>query len=257
MAALALFLSALLAVTSAQSCTFTAKDAATRTAYQYDLSGLTHAAGMADYSYGPDAYGNTFYINFCGDTTVGCTSQAVCQRARNNYYYGCGASAKQTFMKTNLTGQTLGTGVMLLYSGGDACSDGPLRMTLIYVSCNPNASPGWFYDAYEGNCAYTLKMWSKYGCGTTVPYVPESSSSSHKGGGGGSGIGVGGILLILLVVCVVVYFAAGAVYQWKFKEPTTAREYVIHNEFWCGIPLLVKDGVMFIAHGCNRDYSPV
>jgi hypothetical protein len=59
-------------------------------------------------------------------------------------------------------------GVMVTYSDGEQCTGGPKRQTLIYVSCNKSADPGYFYEAEEGDCSYVLKMWSAAGCGVMV-----------------------------------------------------------------------------------------
>ena len=54
------------------------------------------------------------------------------------------------------------------------------------------------------------------------------------------------------------YFALGAVYQWKFKEAKEFRDFIIHNAFWFALPGLIKDGVMFIAHGFKKgDYTSI
>lgn len=96
-------------------------------------------------------------------------------------------------------------------------------------------------------------MWSIAGCGTEVD--PGEPSESEKKGGG---FGAGSVILIILIVCVVVYFAAGAVFQWKVRGASTPREFIINNEFWFALPLLVKDGVLFIAHGFKKgDYTSI
>ena len=61
-----------------------------------------------------------------------------------------------------------------------------------------------------------------------------------------------------LVILIVLYFGLGAVYQWKFKEAQTPKEFIIHNEFWFALPGLIKDGVLFIIHGFKKgDYTSI
>ena len=244
-------LAALCVVAFAQKdCTTVLKDEATKKAYKYDLSALYHSAGAPDTLSYMDTNGNTFYVNFCGETTATCTSgTAVCQQASNLLYYSCGMLSSQSFGKSNLTGDTISNGLMVEYGNGQACSDGPHRHTAIFLSCSVSANPGYFYGAAEGDCAYTLKMYSKHACGTEVDY-----SSGEAAGG----TDVALVILIILIVAIVLYFVLGGVYLWKKAGASSLGEMIINKEFWCDLPFLVKDGFMFIIHGFKKgDYLSI
>eukprot|EP00727_Mastigamoeba_balamuthi_P011021 m51a1_g6541 hypothetical protein (420) ;mRNA; f:58884-60367 len=150
----------------------------TKETYYYDLSALSHAPGAPDLVAGPDAYGTAFYVNLCGATTAPCSAPdtAVCQKASNGDYYGCG---------TRLPGE----GVAVSLEGGQRCSGGAQRRTAIRVVCDPRAVPGFFVAAAEeGPCSYALTLNSSAGCGSTTPrgrlpaaYVASALSSELLG----------------------------------------------------------------------------
>ena len=86
-----------------------------------------------------------------------------------------------------------------------------------------------------------------------MPY--DGSGAVGSGSVSGGGIGAGSIILILLCVAIVVYLVAGAVFNWKVRGATFAKEMIPNNQFWFALPLLVKDGVLFITHGFKKgDY---
>ena len=234
-----------------KDCSTVLKDEATKKAYKYDLSPLYHSAGANDNLQFNDNMGNTFYVNFCGETSASCTAgTSVCQKASNNYYYSCGKLAHQSFGPSNQTGDSISTGIMVEYGNGDVCSDGPHRHTAIMLSCSTTADPGYFYGGSEGDCAYTLKMYSKHACGTEVDY--------DSGEAGGSSSTAATVVLILLIVGIVLYFVIGAVYLWKVRGATSIGEMIINKDFWCDLPFLVKDGFMFIIHGFKKgDYLSI
>ena len=61
--------------------------------------------------------------------------------------------------------------------------------------------------------------------------------------------------LCSLIVGIVLFFAGGALYNWKLKGASTIPEFIIFYEFWITLPGLIKDGVLFIAHGFKKgDY---
>ena len=122
-------------------------------------------------------------MNFCGYTTAICTiGSSVCQYASNGQYYSCGMLDSQTIYA--LSSEDPGKGLVVKYGGGDQCSGGPMRATTINIVCAEDA-PGYIYSAEEGDCDYTLSMYSKVACGKSVKY------------GSGGGIGAGSIILIM------------------------------------------------------------
>jgi hypothetical protein len=209
----------------------------------YNLTSLWHTNGNDDMSFTVGKTGDSFFVNLCGTTKAACKNpQSVCQRAANLKYFGCGVPTTQVIYASTATSPE--KGIMVGYGNGDKCTDGPSRSTVIQINCNPTAVKPVITNAVEGDCDYTISIDAVAGCGVKTSSI------------GGGGIDAGGIILIILLVLVVVYFAGGAVYQWKIKGATAPLEFIIHREFWFSIPLLIKDGSCFIAHGFKKgDYT--
>lgn len=216
--------------------------------YQYDLSALgrqTLRVSMDDKDY---------FVSVCGSVTRGCRSgTSVCQLDNDAGYRSCGALATQRW--STVASNEPGTGLTVEYTGGDACDDGSgtQRKSTLTLMCD-RTEEGRLVDVMASACEFFFTVLSKHACGTV-----------HRGGASGSDEPSSGksdtaalVVLILLLVAVAVYFAAGAVYQKKVHDPQSAREYVIHNGFWCALPGLVVDGCKFIVHGCKKgDYVSV
>jgi hypothetical protein len=241
-ALLVLAVVASVALSDVMNCKYTAnKDGSSS---DYDLSSLIHTA-EPDFR-ATDDPGHVYYFNVCNDVMYsGCSDMkaGVCQYARSGAK-NCGLTAQMKFFPTNATGVANDKGVLLAYTGGDPCDGGPIRQSLIYFHCSTDVEPS-IGQVVEDECAYSLTVEATVGCG-------------KSSGGGSSGLSAGGIILIVLVVLIVVYFAGGAVYQWKINNAQAPSEFIIHRDFWFAIPLLVKDGACFIAHGFKKgDYTAV
>eukprot|EP00727_Mastigamoeba_balamuthi_P000172 m51a1_g10151 hypothetical protein (429) ;mRNA; r:3464-4959 len=143
--------------------------------FHYDLSSLNHAPGLPDLVAWPTASASALYVNLCGATTAPCgiPHTSVCSRSTNGSTVACGAYTTQQIRASDLAGVLPGKGVAVTYTGGAGCPGGATRSTTVYVSCDPGAVPGRFYEAEEprnASCAYVLKMRSAAGCGAEVPY---------------------------------------------------------------------------------------
>jgi len=251
---------ALLAATAAAvECEGTVSDVKNHRSYKFDLSPLHHD----DSTYVDTLWYRTddntiYYVNFCGQTASACESDdtSVCIRTPNgeDYKYSSGGkTSSQKITVAEAKDQSPSSSVTVTYSDGDSCASGKYK-TKIYINCQQTANPGYFYniDQSSGNCDSTLYMWAAAGCGKEVPYVDPPVDDDSSGDAGETAAIV---ILVLLLVAVVVYFAAGAVYNWKVNDAHEFSEFIIHKDFWCGLPSLIKDGVMFIAHGCKKgDY---
>jgi len=212
--------------------------------YSFDLTGLCHAKTADDYHARDEDY-NDYYFNICGEVSTAsqaeCAGAAVCQYAASGDYYNAGSLSTQAFTANTEVKQP-GQGIIVTYSGGQQCSSGS-RQTAIYLECDPTVEQPIFKEVEEADhCAYKVHATSKYACGVSA------------GGSDTAGL----VILLIIIIAVVLYFAIGAIYQKKVKNASTAREYIIHNEFWCALPLMIKDGVLFIFHGCKKgDYVSV
>jgi len=210
--------------------------------YKYDFS----KNQIEDMFYYIQDEGSYIYVNICHPSHLNCREgTAVCHY---NYekYESLGMLSTQKFDKPE--GVEPGMGVSITYNGGDACTTDNYQ-TMIVATCD-NSTTGEIRSVLVGECWYKVFFASKFACGVLVSENKESTSTA--------GETAAIIVLVLLLVTAVLYFGLGAVYQKKTKDPGTLREYIIHNEFWCAIPGLIKDGVLFIAHGFRKgDYISV
>jgi len=252
----------LAATAAAVECVGTISDVKNHRSYQFDLSSLHHD----DSTYVDTLWYRTddntiYYVNFCGQTASACESEdtSVCIRVPDGddyKYNGGGRTSTQKITIAEASDQSPSSSVTVTYSNGDNCAatNGNYK-TKIYVNCQQTANPGYFYNIDQPNsCDATLYMWAAAGCGKEVPYVdpPDDDSSAD------AGETVAIVILVILLVSVVVYFAAGAVYNWKVNGASEVSEFIIHKDFWTSLPFLVKDGVMFIAHGFKKgDYVSI
>jgi len=233
------------------NCKFDIVSANDQKTYTYDLSKMSHPAGQKDDLYFRLDDGSYIYANICGPSAERCKSgSAVCMRGSDySTYTSLGMVSTQE--ANDDPELEPGTGLSLTYSGGDDCILGSWQ-TVMTLQCDKTRD-GEITEVETGECWYRMTILSKYACG----------SSSGSGGGDNSsspdaGEVVALVILIILLVAVVVYFGVGVVYQRKVKDAATLREHIIHNEFWCSLPLLVKDGVLFIFHGCKKgDYLSI
>lgn len=243
-------------------CEGTVSDTRNKKSYHYDLSSLYHDDAGQDVLWYRSDDDTIYYVNPCGQSSSACMAPDTCVCIRKEYndptsgttydFISGGKTSTQKISIAEASGQSPSSSVTVSYTDGDSCGSGHYS-TKLYVNCQPDANPGYFYNMNKKNdCEVTLFMWSAAGCGTEVPYVGPP-------GGDGSGSSVAAIvILVLILVGVAAYFAGGAVYQWRVKQAQTPREFLIHAEFWTALPGLVKDGVLFIAHGFKRgDYTPV
>lgn len=219
---------------STASCTY--KDS---NGNKYDLSNLKSKSG---YEY--DSKDSVYYLNICGNSRD-CDDAPVCVESDSGSK-SYGLTSGQKFEKYAKSG----SGVTLIYEGGESC--GPIdRTATLNIGCDKKEDKLKITDAEQVSCGVVLSMKSKYAC-------PMSSGSTS--GGGGGGLDGGWIFLIVLFSCLVVYFVAGAVWQYKRHE-AQGTDLVIHKEFWSSVPGLVKDGNIFFYHkirSCiDKDYQAV
>jgi len=241
-----------LALTAAVSCKAKIPNPNGKT-YAYDLSKLSHSAGESDTLRIMDDQGNYVYMNICGPSSEKCTSgTAVCMREKDTYdYVSLGKVDTQEF--TECVDAEPGMGLQVTYSNGDDCDFGSYQ-TVVSLLCDKNEQ-GTIDTVDEGECWYRMTVRSTYACGHEAT---ASDSDDDNSSGASSGDVVALVILILLFVAIIAYFAIGAFWQKKRHDASSFQEYIIHYEFWSSLPGLIKDGVLFIAHGFKRgDYVSV
>lgn len=236
-------------------CQATVSSNKQKKSWKYDLSSLNHDPELSDELFYRDPFGNIFYINPCGSATTACTPpQTVCARAATYTLQGYGILATQRIMKINLTDSTPGRGVTVTYGDGYEClGSSSRRSAVVHVVCREGVEE-YVQEVVTSSdgCSVTMIIKGPAGCGKEVPFVPGSDDDD----GGGGGIGAGGIILILLIVAAAVYVVGGGVYNYKVREARSFTTIVPNWSFWSSLPLLVKDGVLFIGHGFKKgDYT--
>jgi len=233
------------------NCVGTVSDTKNKRSYQFDLSPLHHdESTYVDTLWYRTDDNIIYYVNFCGQTASACEtpSTSVCIRIPDgeDYQYKSGGNTStQAITIAEAKDQSPMSSVTVTYSNGDKCGSGKYK-TKIYVNCQSTADPGYFYNIDETNdCEVTLYMWAASGCGKEVPYVAPTDGGEVAAT----------VILVLLIVGIIVYFVVGGVYNFKVKEARAFPDLIIHRDFWTSLPFLVKDGVMFIAHGFKKgDY---
>jgi len=237
---------------NAVDCVFNVVSTENGKTYKYDLRKLSHPAGEKDELYYRNDDGSYIYMNICGPSSEKCESgSTVCLREDESGKQRYTSLGKvDTQQVDDASDLEPGKGVQITYSDGDECILGSWQ-TVVTLSCDATVE-GEISSVETGECWYKATVTSKYACGVEV------SGGGSDSGNGGSGDVVALVILIVLLCCVVLYFGLGVIYQKKVKEASSPTEYIIHNEFWCSLPGLVRDGVLFIFHGCKRgDYIQV
>jgi len=170
---------------SSMECGGVVSDVEHHRSYKFDLSSLYHdETTYIDTLWYRTADNVIYYFNFCGQTASACESDdtSVCIRIPDGdvyKYLSGGKTSTQTLSLAEDPSQTPDSSVTVTFSDGDKCGDGNYK-TKVYVNCQQDAVPGYFYDIQEtSECEATLYMWSAAGCGKEVPYVDPSSSASE------------------------------------------------------------------------------
>jgi hypothetical protein len=120
-----------------------------------------------------------------------------------------------------------------------------VRAIEIEMECDPDAADDtplrWVKEDYTwGNSKYFFAGKSKYAC----PGASPGGSSNLPMGQ----YGVGGLLMTLSFTAIALYFIVGAIVL-RFKFQKTGAEIIPNVEFWKDLPLLIRDGVLFVVDG--------
>ncbi|XP_075719002.1 cation-independent mannose-6-phosphate receptor [Rhinoderma darwinii] len=141
------------------NCTLISKDRG----ISIDLSPLTEKPGSPYHA--QDSKGEyTYYLNVCGKVTGGeCSGDTVssCQWIKSN------TQSKSAGSYQNQTLRYSDGDITLTYPGGETCSSGFQRMTVINFICNEtavNAGKGVPEFQSEADCTYFFTWYTKYAC---------------------------------------------------------------------------------------------
>ncbi|XP_033639296.1 uncharacterized protein LOC117299851 [Asterias rubens] len=170
------------------------------------------------YAYNPC---NSFSDTYCQDV-------AACQRSEDGKeFFDVGDQESATF-------DDLGT-TLTYASGGETP-----RSTIVSLICEISATTPVLEvigEESQGSGKYKFNLRSNCAC---------------KNGCLGGGISAGSVLCILFSVGVILYLVIGILFL-KFVRGSEGKEVIPNFEFWKDFPLLVKDGVLFLASGCKSD----
>ncbi|XP_077611202.1 cation-independent mannose-6-phosphate receptor [Crocuta crocuta] len=130
-----------------------------------DLQPLRHDRASSSSYYTSDGKEYMFYLNVCGEVNLPfCSNKeaAVCQvkKFASNQVKVAGKYQNQTLRYSD-------GDLTLIYSGGDECSSGFQRMTVINFECNKTASNDGRGDPVftgEVDCTYFFTWDTKYAC---------------------------------------------------------------------------------------------
>jgi len=206
--------------------------------YDYDLSHFGDLTLDADQKH--------YAMNLCNGVKEGCGDDcAVCMSDADNEYVSLGRLSSRG--ATTIGGEDPGQGAVILFGDGDDCPGAQFTSTILLL-CDPNEEEP-VLSVLPDECDYSFQIISKYGCG--VPHDNELEDLDP-------GEVFATVVLICFFVGLVLYFVVGAIYLKITASPATPQEYIIHREFWFGLPGLIVDGVRFIINGCKKpDYTPV
>lgn len=107
--------------------------------------------------------------------------------------------------------------------------------TIVSLSCCETCQTQLSVDSIPNDLQYHLLLVSPYACKALL----------HA-----KGLSTGSILVILLFVFSGIYFIGGAV-ALKLLRGATGWEMLPNHEFWCELPSLVRDGIIF-TFNCFR-----
>jgi len=224
-----------------------AVDEPNKQTYVYDLCQL------GDLSVSLNRY--EFTLNLNDGVSSGCTDgAAVCRKkptiGTGPEYVSLGKLETRDILPLALEPQESGNGVVVMFGKGGACGDDDKYGCSISILCDPNQR-AMVTVTSEEDCFYQFSISSSSGCGHV-----GTSSELPDGGEGDTGETVAIVILVILLVAAVVYFVGGAIFVKVARGGAdSCRGYILCNEFWCALPGLVRDGVLFICHGFKRgDY---
>ncbi|XP_069111001.1 cation-dependent mannose-6-phosphate receptor-like [Argopecten irradians] len=199
--------------------------------YTVDLTPLSQRAGdsrlfkasdgIYNYVFSPCIYTGTP----CGDLR---SDVAICQETKNTppetYVVGTQSSVK-------FSGNPDDGSLQIQYSANPrvgqvsvVCSDE--EASFVHIS-NPNLT------------TYSFQLKTKYACKP-------------------SGLSPGSVMLIIFFVLLLVYIIGGILFM-RYVRKAQGVEMIPNREMWAELPLLIKDGILFVSRGCKTEstYSQI
>ncbi|XP_065181574.1 uncharacterized protein LOC135812181 [Sycon ciliatum] len=198
----------------------------------------------------------TYSWNPCVPFTEGkCkTDVAVCQ---SGDYVG----GRQTGVQCTVTGTNPIKGT-LAYANGDVLGKTP-RTGVINFQCDPTKEHDFTAHGESPRGHYIMTLNSKYAClhvppppqtnppqttppKTQPPPPPGPTTASHHRQPEHNSISLGTIMDICVLMAVISYAAGGIAFMY-FRRGARGKEALPNYQIWTGLPVLVKEGALFIV----------
>jgi len=240
----ALILVNLFCYSNLQSTSNACKVTFAKSGKSYDITSAYNA--NTDFVSPKDSKGNIYYVAPCHNTKFVCSPSAspVCQLDGVNKPHSCGTLASSLNNAAAWIELTpAGQGFTVHYSGGD---NG--RTSDLTFQCGTATVPAFVGTPYEEpTLDYHLTLKTSYACATGTPTPPSPPGPPTPGPPvSGKGFDYGWIFVIIVLAGLALYFVVGAVVK-KFVFHAEGLEIIPQNEFWLGLPGLIKDGFMFVV----------
>ncbi|XP_011881291.1 PREDICTED: cation-dependent mannose-6-phosphate receptor-like [Vollenhovia emeryi] len=204
--------------------------------YYYNLTGLANAEPFVD-----DKYNWTVHFHPCTNvkmkidnkTPSACTNGtgvSLCMYNKTQPNQTLTGTIEETKMTMSSTGNTPVFEIVhkdIKSIIEIVCFTAEENESTFTISKSPSAEP---------KAVNRFALMSPHGC----KIAPEK------------GLSTGSVLVILFFVCAGLYFIGGIV-ALKTLRGATGWEMVPNHEFWCKLPSLVRDGVVFTFSCCRAD----
>jgi len=224
----------------------------------FDLSQITRETDEADFSYIVSGTGS-FYINVCAAlvspvNSGGCVAGASIAPCLK----GTGTGKNLGLYSTMTIGLVSGL-PQIVYTSGQACSGagGPTYSTTINFACNANNNPGKITAVTNTQeCKYLMTFTTKFACVSGSPSTNPSGTGPPRPPGPPPKGDFEYAWIFVIVVCAsfIVYLIVGMVYK-RVKDDATGLEMIPNIDFWRDLPILVKDGFVFIFSSIGRCFN--
>ncbi|XP_033118003.1 cation-independent mannose-6-phosphate receptor-like [Anneissia japonica] len=122
-----------------------------------DLTPLKKTPGTSDPNYRVSAAEYTYFLNICDEACGGENTAGICQQIGDNHMVNAGKFRQAQLRYTD--GE-----LSLTYKGGNPCSSGFERTSVITFKCNNTAGNGNPTFVTEASCTYFFEWQTQYAC---------------------------------------------------------------------------------------------
>ncbi|KAK6166299.1 hypothetical protein SNE40_023030 [Patella caerulea] len=181
----------------------------------------------------PDSKSQSYFYNPCLTFAEGsCTGATACQKSGTGYY-------KLASVPPIYSGDPDLKTLQIKYKA--VVQEGTTRQAVVNVKCKQCSvaqltSQGESPGPTPNYIIYTFTLETEIVCEERCP--------------SSSGLSTGSILLILFFVFFAIYWIGGILFL-KYVRKAQGVELIPNYTFWKDLPLLIRDGVVFVISGCK------